>query len=333
MTVALGLLDYVVSLAIMVSIFATLGLGLNLQWGYGGLFNIGIAGFFLLGAYTSALVTSSPPGEELAGYVTQAVALGAPFPVGVLAAAAACGLIAWLVGLATLKLSGDYLAITTIGISESIRIFFRNELWLANGHRGLIGIPGVFGDLVSARSYNYFYLVVCGVILALMYLLQRRLTDSPWGRALRAVRDDSLSAAMSGKDTFRYRLQALVVGAMIMGVAGAMLAHFDRVLSPDVFVPLYGTFIVWVMVMTGGSGNNRGVLVGAGVIWAIWEGTRFLTDGLLPPQLGSRAPFIRFLLIGLVLLIVLIKRPRGLIPEESRVSRFARAIEERVGLR
>ena len=194
-------------------------------------------------------------------------------------------------------------------------------------------MPGVFGDLVSPRNYNYVYLAVSVAILAVMYLLQRRLTGSPWGRALRAVRDDPLSAAMSGKDTFRYRLQALVVGAMIMGVAGAMLAHFDRVLSPDVFVPLYGTFIVWVIVMTGGSGNNRGVLVGAGVIWAIWEGTRFLTDWLLPPELGSRAPFIRFLLIGLVLVIVLIKRPRGLIPEESRVSRFAKAIEERVGLR
>mgnify|MGYP002847468838 FL=1 len=83
---------------------------------------------------------------------------------------------------------------------------------------------------------------------------------------------------MSGKDTYRYRLQALVVGAMIMGVAGAMLAYFDRVLSPDVFVPSYGTFIVWVIVMTAGSDNDRGVLVGAGVIWAIWEGTRFLTD-------------------------------------------------------
>lgn len=327
-----GLLAYLVSFAIMVTIFATLALALNLQWGYAGLFNIGIAGFFLIGAYTSALVTSAPPTGDFANYVQMAFALDLPFPVGVLAAALVCGLLALLIGLPTLKLGGDYLAITTIGIAESMRIFLHNEMWLANGHRGLAGIPAPLGGLVAPHHYNYLYLLICVVILSAVYVIQQRLVSSPWGRVLRAVRDDELSAATSGKDVVRYRLQALVIGSMIMGVAGAMLAHFNRVLSPDIFTPLYGTFIVWVMVMAGGSGNNRGVLLGAAVVWAIWTGSQLVTDAVLPYTLKSRAPFIRFLLIGVLLEVVLITRPRGLIAEEKRVSRFLRAAERRLGL-
>jgi branched-chain amino acid transport system permease protein len=138
---------------------------------------------------------------------------------------------------------------------------------------------------------------------------------------LRAIREDEVSAAMSGKDIFSFKMQSLVLGSMIMGIGGALYAHYTKAISPDVFTPLYGTFIIWVMLMVGGSGNNKGAIIGAFVVWGIWIGTKFLTD-LLPTTLKARAPYIRFLLIGILLEIVLIYRPRGFLGEEKKVSKF-----------
>jgi len=225
------------------------------------------------------------------------------------------------IGIPTLKLREDYLAITTIGIAETIRLVFNNEQWLANGPRGLMGLPQPLQEWINPRDYNYLYLVIVILILVVIYLAIERAIRSPWGRVLRAIREDEISTAMSGKDIFYFKMQSLILGSMIMGIGGALYAHYTKSISPDVFTPLYGTFIIWVMIIVGGSGNNKGAILGAFVVWGIWIGTKFMTD-LLPYTLKARAPYIRFLLIGILLEFILIYRPQGLLGEEKRVSKM-----------
>jgi len=185
-----------------------------------------------------------------------------------------------------------------------------------------MGLPHPLQGLVDPRHYNYIYLIIVLAIMAVIYLSIERAIRSPWGRVLRAIREDEVASAMSGKDIFKFKMQSLIFGSMIMGVGGALYAHYTKAISPDVFTPLLGTFIIWVMLMAGGSGNNKGAILGAFVIWFIWAiGTNFLTD-LLPYTLKARAPYIRFLIIGILLEIILIYRPQGLMGEEKRVSKM-----------
>lgn len=316
-----GIIAYLVSFAIMAGIYAVFCLGLNIQWGYTGLFNIGIAGFFCVGAYTSAMITTPKPTGIYAHYVHQILGLNLPFVFGLVGAAIVCGIIAFLIGIPTLRLGEDYLAIATLGIAETFRLIFNNEYWLANGPRGLIGLPQPLQGLVDPKNYNYIYLIIVVIVMVVVYLLIERAIRSPWGRVLRAVREDEVSASMSGKDIFNFKMQAFVFGSMVMGVGGALYAHYTIAISPEVFTPLYGTFIIWVMLMAGGSGNNKGAILGAYAIWAVWIGTKFMTD-FLPYTLKARAPFIRFLLIGIILEIILVYRPQGLLGEEKKVSKL-----------
>ena len=316
-----GIIAYLVSLAIMAGIYAVFALGLNIQWGYTGLFNIGIAGFFCIGAYTSALITTPMPEGVYAQYVKQIFGLDLPFVFGLFGAAIVCGIVALLIGIPTLRLGEDYLAIATLGIAETFRLIFNNETWLANGPRGLMGLPQPLHGLVEPRHYNYIYLIIIVIVLVIIYLLIERAIRSPWGRVLRAVREDEVSAAMSGKDILNFKMQSLIFGAMVMGIGGALYAHYTKAISPSVFTPLYGTFIIWVMLMAGGSGNNKGAILGAYVICTIWIGTTFLTD-FLPHTLKARAPYIRFLIIGVLLEFILLYRPQGLLGEEKKVSKL-----------
>ncbi len=316
-----GILSYIVSLVIMAGIYAIFSLGLNIQWGYTGLFNIGIAGFFCIGAYTSAMITTPMPSGIYAQYVHQIFGLNLPFIFGLLGAAIACGIVALLIGIPTLRLGEDYLAIATLGIAETIRLIFNNEQWLANGPRGLMDMPHPFHILVKPQNYNYIYLIITVIAMAIIYIAIEKAIRSPWGRVLRAIREDEGSASMSGKDVFNFKMQSLIFGSMVMGIAGALYAHYTKAISPSVFTPLYGTFIIWVMLMAGGSGNNKGAILGAYVIWGIWVGTKFMTD-FLPYTLQSRAPYIRFLIIGILLEIILIYRPQGLLGEEKKVSKL-----------
>lgn len=348
-----GITAYLVSFAIMASIFAVLSLGLNVQWGYTGLFNIGIAGFFAIGAFTSALFTKAMPPPELELWVKQAFGLEQPFLVGVLAAGVVSGLIALLIGIPTLRLKEDYLAIATIGIAEIIRLIFQNERWLANGPQPLIGIPRPLYCLVQdppcawlprplqnffaplePRDYDYIYLAIVALFVVFVYLAIERAIRSPWGRVLRAIREEETSTAMSGKAIFAFKMQSLIVGAVIMGMGGALYTHYIASIDYGHFTPLYATFIIWVMLMLGGSGNNKGAMLGAFVIWGVWMGSAFLTDWLRPllhaisSDLPARSPYIRYLLIAVILELILLFRPQGLLGEEKRVSKL---LEERRG--
>ena len=223
----IGIIDYLVGFAIVAGIYAIFTLGLNVHWGFTGLFNIGVAGFFALGAYTSALLTTSPPDEAFfedfkfggnwanLGYLDWGV--DAWFVFGLAFAAVCCGVIALIIGYVTLRLRDDYLAIATLGIAETVRLVFLNEKWLANGSKGLYRIPKFLGDWIAPDMYNYLYVVVVVIVLAGLYFAVQRAVNSPWGRVLRAIREDETAAEASGKDVFRFKLQSFILGAMIMG--------------------------------------------------------------------------------------------------------------------
>lgn len=315
-------LHYVAGFAIIASIYAIFSLGLNVHWGYTGLFNIGIAGFFAIGAYTSALVTSPLPSGTLEEFVQQVIGLNQPFPIGVIAAGIVCGLIAIPIGLITLQLREDYLAIATIGIAVTIQRIFNNEHWIANGPQGVVGLDQPLRGLLPPNYYNFVYLIVVLGILALIYILLERGIRSPWGRVLRAIREDEVAAEAVGKDVFKFKMQSLVLGAVIMGFGGALYAHYIRTVYPSIFDPLFGTFLIWVMLILGGSGNNKGAILGAFIVWGIWQGTGVFINRILPSAWLSRAPYIRLLLIGLLLVGILLTRPQGILGEEKQVSRM-----------
>lgn len=301
-----GLLNVFVFTGIFAGIYALLALGLNIQWGYTGLFNVGVGAFYAIGAYTSALLTVPPSPSHVGGWAL-------PMPCGVLGALLMSGLLAYAVGTLTLRLREDYLAIATISMAETLRLVLKNEAWLTNGVQGLRDIPRPLAQ-TFAGAYDVFYLTLLLLILAVVYGASQRLRHSPWGRLLRATREDETVTASVGKNTFRCKLQALVVGAMLMGLGGSLYAHYVKFISPDTFNPLMGTFLVWVMLMAGGSGNNRGAIVGAGLIWGLWSCSDIVTSQL-PAPLDTRASYLRIIVIGLVLQGMLLLRPQGLLPE------------------
>ncbi len=300
-----GLLSYAIFFLTLVSIYGLLSLGLNVQWGYVGMINIGVAAYFAIGAYVSALITTPATAVH--------PGLGLPFFIGPLVAMCCAGLLGLGIGLITLRLRSDYLAIASIGIAEIVRLVLKNEEWLTNGVRGMPGIPRPLAG-VSASVPGLPYLVLMLIIVALVLWALDRAYGSPWGRVLRTIRDNETAASAMGKNSLRFRLQAFVLGSAVMGLAGAMYAHFVGFISPEAFDPLFATFIVWVMLIAGGSGNNRGALVGALVIWGVWSLTEFLTTRL-PAEIATQAGALRILLIGVLLQVILIYRPQGLVPE------------------
>ncbi|MBS7538204.1 MULTISPECIES: branched-chain amino acid ABC transporter permease [Xanthobacteraceae] len=300
------LLNYPIYLLIFISIYGCLTIALNVQWGYAGLFNAGVAGFFAVGAYTSAILTSPAAVGRIGGF-------SLPVPVGMLGAMLACVVAAWPVGKVCLRFRSDYLAIVSIGVAEAIRLVVRSEEWLTNGSRGIIDIPRPFGDLPYAQSQVAFLGLSCLILLVVYFLVERQLR-SPWGRMMRAIRDNETAAQAMGKDVPRRRLEAFILGSALMGLAGALYVHLTRVITPDAIDPMIVTFLVWIMVILGGSGNNRGVLVGALIIWVIWSASELVTDQL-PADIALKAKYARMFLVGLLLQVILRLRPEGLLPE------------------
>lgn len=311
---ATGLFFFLVGFLIMGGIYAVLCLALNIQWGMGGLFNAGIAGFFAVGAYASAIATTAASDKHLGGF-------GLPVPFGLAAAALVAGLTGWAVAKICVRLKSDYLAMASIGIAEILRLAIVNESWLTNGSLGIAGIPRPFDGLAQGRAADLVFLGFVWFIVLIAYVISARLHDSPWGRTLRAIRDNEAAAEALGKDVAWFKLQTFVAGAALMGVAGALSAHYFKFLSPSATEPLLVTFLVWVMLMAGGSGNNRGAIAGALGIWAIWSFTEIATNRL-PPEWATRSSYIRMLLIGLLLQFVLQRYRAGLIPEKSPPVRF-----------
>ena len=393
---------------------AIMALGVNLQWGYAGLFNIGIMGFVALGGLSVVIMSMEPIAEAwVAGglrvlgglvlgvgtivaaiwawskmaagrrrnlsmivllvigfFVFRAVfdggvalieavnpanegylgGLGIPvlfsWPVGGLLAAGA----AWIIGKTALGLRSDYLAIATLGISEIVIAVLKNEDWLSRGVKNVIGVPRpvpyeidlqrsaefvaraeAFGfDAVTASTLyvKVGYSVLFTIVLAILLVLAQLALNSPWGRMMRAIRDNEVAAEAMGKNVTARHLQVFVLGSAICGIAGAMMTTLDGQLTPGSYQPLRFTFLIWVMVIVGGSGSNWGSVLGGFVIWFFWVQVEplglglinFLTSGMaedsaLREHLLDNAAHMRLLTMGLILLLVLRFSPRGLIPE------------------
>lgn len=304
-----GLLSYASFFMVFAAIYAIITLGLNLQWGYTGLFNVGVAGFVAIGAYTSALLTTPAQQGHLAGF-------GLPVVVGVVGAMALSGLVAALIGALALRLRQDYLAITTFGVAVTIQLFANNATPLTFGPFGVQFIPKPMqGWLGTGLPWTLAYLAMTLAVLGLAYLAIEKLVQSPWGRVLRAIREDEDAANALGKKSFSFRLQSFVVGSMLMGLGGALYAHFVGFIAPDDFLPIL-TFQLWAMLIVGGSGNNRGAVLGAFVVWAFWTVSGGLMRSFVPQDEQARAAALQVVLVGCLIALMLVVRPRGILGEK-----------------
>ncbi|TKW68713.1 MAG: branched-chain amino acid ABC transporter permease [Paracoccus denitrificans] len=394
-------------------ISAIMALGLNMQWGYAGLFNSGVVGFVAIGGLAPVLISTAPVdggwgagglrmvAAVIVGLGTLALAaqtwqrtsrkwrvpaiiavlvigfaayrwlfdpaadaieanqsaqfgnlggLGLPvllsWPVGALFAAAA----AWGVGKVALGLRSDYLAIATLGIGEIIVAVLRNEEWLARGVKNVTSIPrpvpyeinlqqdpdfvqraanwGMNSGELSGIWVKLCYAGLFGTVLIVLILLAELALKSPWGRMMRSIRDNEVAAEAMGKDVTGRHLQIFVIGCALMGLAGAMMITQDGLMAPTQYNPLRYTFVIWVMVIVGGSGNNWGAALGGILIWFLWIKaeswgpqlisllTSPMSDGVVKQHLLDSSPHMRFIAMGLILLLVLRFSPRGLVPEK-----------------
>ena len=290
--------NYLVALGVTAGLYALMSIGLNVIWGMAGLVNLGLVGFFAVGAYTSALLT---------------VKLGFPIWAGMIAGSLAGAAAGAGVAVITARLRGDYLAIVTLGFAEALRITASNETWLTNGSDGISGIPGPWRSSLTPFHFNLLYLGIVLVFVALAYVLAQRLSHSPFGRVLRAIRDDDQVAAVAGKPVLTFKVLAFAIGCAPVGLAGALYAHYTSYIVPDLFVPLL-TLYIKMALLSGGVGNNRGAVLGGLLIVVFLEGTRFITP-LLPGLGPVQGAALQQFLVTAALLVVLRFRTRGLIPE------------------
>jgi branched-chain amino acid transport system permease protein len=298
--------NYLVAMATFAGVYALLALGLNLVWGLAGMINLGLVGFFAFGAYVSALAT---------------VKLHAPIALGVGAATVLTAGAGVLVALTTARLRGDYLAIVTLGFAEVVRITASNEIWLTRGSDGISGIPGPWRGQVTPATFNLIYLVLVALVVALVLVVMERVRGAPYGRVLRAIRDDDQVAEVAGKPVMAFKVQAFALSSAVLGLAGALYGHYTSFVAPDGFAPLITIYIVLALT-AGGTGNNYGAVVGAVLVVFFLESTRFITawlPGLTPVQVAA----VREFMIGAGLILVLRFRSAGLVPE--RLPRMDRA--------
>ena len=285
---------YLVAVGIVALIYMLLAIGLNLQYGYTGLFNFGVVAFFAIGAYTSALLT-------LGGWP-----LLPAFVVAMIVAA----IVAYPIGLLSLRLSDDYLAVVTLGFAEVVRLVIQEERWLTNGVQGLPGIPRLFHFLGVGQYAEIATLAALALCNLAAIGLMLHLARSPYGRLIQAIRDDEVAVEAIGKDPRRLKVQVFMLGSGLAGLAGAFYAHFVTYLSPDQFLSLV-TFYVWIAVIIGGPGRTTGAVAGSLILMVFLEGSRFARDwvpGVSEVQMAS----VRLALIGLALILFTLYRPQGM---------------------
>jgi ABC-type branched-subunit amino acid transport system permease subunit len=321
---------YLVFLISLGGMFSLLSLGLNAQWGFTGLINFSVAAFFGIGAYGTALMTSDS--SPIAGGFHPIVGLGVAVALAVV--------LAILIGIPTLRLRADYLAIASLGLAEVVRLVALNERQWTNGDAGVRGVPEFFTgfpildglpatlpgfrvEIVPGSPFfleGAFYrelltLLLVVLFLGAVYLVLHRAHRSPWGRVLRTIRSDEDLAKALGKNTYWFKMQSFVLGSVIMALGGVFGAHLINFVAPGNIEPIW-TFYVWVAVMLGGSGSTRGALLGGFVVVAIREGPRQLNNlGQLP---FDAAP-LRLMLIGVVILLLMNYRPQGILPPQREL--------------
>ena len=304
--------------------------------------------FFYKSILTPGVVAVEAVNPAATGYLG---GLGLPvllaWPVGGLLAAGA----AWIIGKTALGLRSDYLAIATLGISEIIIAILRNEDWMTRGVKNVAGIPrpvpyeidlqasedfvnraagfGLDPTTASTLFVKIAYAGLFGLVLILLVWLSQRALNSPWGRMMRAIRDNETAAEAMGKDIKSRHLQIFILGSAVCGIAGAMMTTLDAQLTPGAYQPLRFTFLIWVMVIVGGSGSNLGSILGGFLVWFLWvqvEPIGYWLVDLITTPMDPDSPIrlhlldsvaqMRLLTMGLFLLLMLRFYPRGLIPEK-----------------
>jgi branched-chain amino acid transport system permease protein len=287
-------LTLVIHLLVIATIYGILAVSLNMVVGATGLFNLGHAAFYGIGAYTSALLAKA----------------GLPWLLAMLAGVLLAGFVAFIVGIPTLRLVGDYLAVVTMGLGEIARAVFKNWLPVTRGPMGLPGIPhaSLFGFKFDTAGKFLLLGVVC---LLLVYIVAERLLHSPFGRVLKGIREDEAAAQALGKNVYRFKMWILIIGSAMAGLAGSLFAHYISFIDPGSFV-MWLTFFIFLIIVLGGLGNNLGAVVVTVVFVALREGLRFVS---LPGWLNPAA--LQQVLFGVLLIVATIFVPRGLIPERK----------------
>ena len=291
-------------LAVLFLLYALILVGLNLQYGHTGLVNFGPVAFFAVGGYAAAILTANDP--------YRAVGLGFPWPVGLVAGVLAAVTLGVLLGFSTLKLRDDFLAIVTLAVAEIIHglvITFRD---ITGGSVGLQNVPQPIAEMTGGGGGTELFatIFVVGSVCLLAYGLFHRLSASPYGRVLRAIRADEQVTETLGKRVFRYKLAVFIYGSAIGGLAGALLVFYNGAASASFFT-IDVTVVVWIGMLVGGAGSDRGVLGGLALIMGFQLLTRFLND-LLPFVTQDQFASIRLVLVGLLLMLVVKYRPEGI---------------------
>jgi len=287
------LLLYGLDFLVFVGIFGIVALSLNLEFGFAGIANFGKVAFFLIGAYTYALLSK----------------IGIPFPLCLIAGALTSALFGLLISLPALRLRTDYLAIAILAFGEILRLIVKSESWIAGGDWGTSVAPAIS---IAGASHHVGVLVNIGLVyfcLLICFLVAQLLANSPYGRVMRAIREDEVAAEALGKDRAKYKAQILMIGSAMVGVAGGLYVQYLHYVLPDMFVPMI-TFTVWIMVLLGGPGNNWGALLGAGLVELFKYGTN-----LAKPILPLDPINLQYILFGVLIILVLFYRPQGLLKE------------------
>lgn len=300
------------TVAIIMGIWGLMGLGLNLNYGDTGLLNFAHVGFFGIGAYTSAILTVPPPTGQLADRV---VGFDLPILVGIIAATLVAALAGLLFALPSAQLDGDYFAIVTLSLAEIARFVLTNEGWLTAGVKGLNNIPRPLSGAITF-DYNIFYLGLIIVVTIASVFVLKRVTDSPFGRIMHAIREDEQVPKALGKNTYRTKIKSFMIAAGLAGLAGGLWAHWSYALTPFQFNPNI-TFLIWTGIILGGLGSHYGALLGTFLIVFLREVTRLLPNDI---PFASDMQFIRLILVGALLIAVLYFRPHGILGDKERLA-------------
>ncbi|BCB75330.1 branched-chain amino acid ABC transporter permease [Phytohabitans flavus] len=294
---------YLPGIATVALMYGALGLSLNLQVGRTGIINFGHIAFFGVGVYTTALLSLH----------------GIPLWLSVPAAAVAGGLCAIPLGWAAARLTSHYLAIVTIGFAEALRVVLLN-LEVTGGPSGLVGVPRPLGD-APLETFSMVWLVLAAGLLALTYGLVRLFTRGLLGLSLTGIHDDEPAAAMLGRSVAAYKTLVLAWGSMLAALTGAFYVHWIGYASTEQFDPRV-TFYLWAGIVVGGA-SNAGAWLGCAAIAGLFEATRFIGDFGFTALSETQIASVRWIIIGLVLILTMRFRPQGLLPVRTRLSRSA----------
>jgi branched-chain amino acid transport system permease protein len=303
--------DFWIGVGVLAATYGIFSLGLQLNVGTTGITNFGQAGFMAIGAYTMGILV-----------VKEGWSWWWAMPAAIAASMAA----AVLVGLPSLRLRADYFAITTLAFSEIVRYLTDNTRSLTNGSQGLLGYSGDWVTLsvrlgswlndhgIHVTSFLFPLLLVSWALFIVLTLLVAAVVRTPWGRVLRAIREDEDAARALGKNTLAYKLQSLALSAALAAIAGFVLALNLTLLVPDEFDPVF-TIFGFVIVILGGFGSYFGVLVGSVVLMTLLEGTRYVEL----PLAADKVAAIRFIIVGAVLILLMAFRPQGIFGKKQEM--------------